>query len=83
MVAHFTMRTYGVNQVLGFVEGIWLHRQIRFFFGKDLFYFIRAQHVLNYHLISEAWFSVSLVKSGITDIPEYFCISAAQHELRA
>ena len=41
MVAHFTMRTYGVNHVLG----IWLHRksrQIRFFLGKDLFYLIRA-----------------------------------------
>ena len=39
MVAHFTMRTYGVNQEFRFAEGIWLHRksrQIRFFFGKDL-----------------------------------------------
>ena len=35
MVAHFTMRTHGVNQAFRFVEGIWLHRkshQIRFFF---------------------------------------------------
>ena len=34
MVAHFTMRTYGVNPEFGFDEGIWLHRQsgqIRFF----------------------------------------------------
>ena len=34
MVAHFTMRTYGVYQLFRFVEGIWLHRksrQIRFF----------------------------------------------------
>ena len=23
MVAHYTMRTYGVNQVFRFVEGIW------------------------------------------------------------
>ena len=40
MVAHFTMRTYGVNQEFRFDEGIWLHRksgQIRFFFGKYLF----------------------------------------------
>ena len=40
MVAHFTMRTYGVNQKFRFDEGIWLHRksgQIRFFFGKQLF----------------------------------------------
>ena len=40
MVAHFTIRTYGVNQVFRFVEGIGLHRkshQIRIFFiGKDL-----------------------------------------------
>ena len=37
MVAHFTMRTYGVNQAFQFVEGIWLHRKsrhIRFFFRK-------------------------------------------------
>ena len=27
MVAHFTMRTYGVNQVIRSVEGIWLHRK--------------------------------------------------------
>ena len=26
-------------------------RQIRFFFRKDLFYFIRAQHILSYHFI--------------------------------
>ena len=35
MVAHFTMRIYGVNQEFRFDEGIWLHRksgQIRFFF---------------------------------------------------
>ena len=37
MVAHFTMRTYGLNHEFRFVEGIWLHRkgrQIRFFFRK-------------------------------------------------
>ena len=54
MVAHFTIRTYGVNQEFRFGEGIWLHRksrQIGFFFGKDLFYIIRAEHVLSYHLI--------------------------------
>jgi len=27
MVAHFTMRTYGVNQAFQFIEGIWLHRK--------------------------------------------------------
>ena len=27
MVAHFTMRTHGVNQAFRFVEGIWLHRK--------------------------------------------------------
>ena len=38
MVAHFTMRIYGVNQVFRFVEGIWLlrnSRQIQFFFGMN------------------------------------------------
>ena len=59
MVVKDTVRTYGVNQVFRFVEGIWLHRmirQIRFFFlGKGLFYFIRVQHVLRYHLIKVAW----------------------------
>ena len=29
MVAHFTMRTDGVNQASRFVEGIWLHRKSR------------------------------------------------------
>ena len=29
MVAHFTLRTYVVNQKFRFVEGIWLHRQSR------------------------------------------------------
>ena len=46
MVSQNTVRTYGVNEVVRFVEGIWLHRlscQILFFFiRKDLFYFIRA-----------------------------------------
>ena len=38
--AHFTLRTYGVNQVFRFVEGTWLHRkslQILFFFEKTYF----------------------------------------------
>ena len=29
MVAHFSMRTYGVNQEFLFVEGIWLHQKNR------------------------------------------------------
>ena len=49
MVAHFTMRTHGVNQAFRFVEGIWLHRKsrrIRFFFfsEKDLVFIFPAQH---------------------------------------
>ena len=59
MVAHFTMHTQGVNQAFRFVESIWLRRksrQIRFFFlGNDLFYFIRAQHVMSYHLDKVPW----------------------------
>ena len=55
MVAHFTVRTYWVNQAFRFVEGIWLHRksrQIRFFFSeKDLFYIIHAQREMSNHLI--------------------------------
>ena len=34
MVAHFTMRIYGVNQVFRFVEGIRLHRKSRIFFSE-------------------------------------------------
>ena len=63
MVAHFTMRTYVVNQEFRFVKGIWLHqtsRQIRFYSGKDLFYILRAQHVLSYHLIQVPWSTFSI-----------------------
>ena len=55
MVAHFTMRTHGVNQAFRFVEGIWLHRkchQIRFFFSeKGIVYIICAQREMSNHLI--------------------------------
>ena len=40
MVAHFTLRTYGVHQAFRFVEGIWLHRKSRqseIFSGKIYF----------------------------------------------
>ena len=39
MVAHYSMRTYGVNQEFRFDKGIWLHRksgQIRFFFLRKI-----------------------------------------------
>ena len=39
MVAHFTMRTYGVNEEFRFVESIWLHRksrQSRFFSERPI-----------------------------------------------
>ena len=55
MAAQNTVRTYGVHQV--FAEVIWSHRksrQVRFIFAKDLFYFIRSQHVLAY-LIKVPW----------------------------
>ena len=48
------MRTHGVNQALRFVEGILVSSKESsnpLFFGKDLFYIIRAQHVLSYHLL--------------------------------
>ena len=47
MVAHFIMRTYGVNQAIRFVEDIWLHvnsRQIRFFFSEKTYF---ASYVRN------------------------------------
>ena len=54
MVAQLTMRVYGVNKEFRFDEDIWLHRksgEIQFFFGKYLFYVMRAQRVLsNYAL---------------------------------
>ena len=57
MVAHFTMRTYGVNQEIRFDEGIWLHRksgQIRFFFSENTFFYImRAQRVLSNHFVQK------------------------------
>ena len=43
MVAHFTMRTYEVNQAFRFVEGIWLHRTRRQISEEDHVYLIRAQ----------------------------------------
>ena len=49
----FTMPTYGVNQEFRVVEGIWLHRESRQIFEKDLFYIRLAQHVLSYHLYSD------------------------------
>ena len=54
MVAHFTMRTHGVNQLFRFVEGIWLHRksrQILLFSEKELVFIIRAQREMSNHLI--------------------------------
>ena len=54
MVAHFTMRTHGVNQAIRFFEGIWFQRKsrnIRFCFSeKDLDFIIRAQREMSNHL---------------------------------
>ena len=55
MVAHFTMRTHGVNQAFRFVECIWLHRKSPFFSEKDLVYIIRAQREMSNHLIKKPW----------------------------
>ena len=51
MVAQNTVHAIGVNQVFRFVEGIegYIERVVKS--GKDLFYFIPAQHVISYHLI--------------------------------
>ena len=43
MVAHFTMRAYGVNQVFRFVKSSWLHRMSPIFFRKRPFYLICAE----------------------------------------
>ena len=55
MVAHLTVRTYGVIQAFRFVKGIWLHRKshhIRFFLSeKDLVYITRAQREMSNRLI--------------------------------
>ena len=54
IVAHFTMRTHGLNQAFRCVEGIWLHRksrQIRKYFRKRLILHHTSEHVLSYHLI--------------------------------
>ena len=54
MVGQNTMRTYGVNQVFRFVEGIWLYRKVvksDFFSDKDLVFIILAQREMSNHLI--------------------------------
>ena len=66
MVAHFTMRAYGVNQAFRFVEGIWLHRksrQIRFYVGKSHIF----HHVLSYHIISVPWIISRDINQSIKD----------------
>ena len=69
MVAHFTMRTHGVNQAFRFVEGIWLHReshQMRFFHRKKtFFYIIRAQHEMSNHLIQKPCLSLLILNRGV------------------
>ena len=52
MVAHFTMRTHGVNQAFRFVEGIRLHRkshQIRFFFLSSYVRNVNNEQPYNCH----------------------------------
>ena len=54
MVAHFTMRTKGEIRHFDLLKAFgYIERVVKsdFFFGKGLFYFIRAHHVLSYHLI--------------------------------
>ena len=75
MVAHFPMRTHGVNQIFRFVEGIWLHRksrQIRFFFSeKDLVFIIRAQREMSNHLILKPWEFVTF--KAFKHLLHFFC----------
>ena len=55
MIAHFTMRTHGVNQAFRFVEGIGYIESVinsDFIFSeKDLVFIIRAQREMSNHLI--------------------------------
>ena len=60
MVAQNTVRTYGINQVFRFIEGIWFHqngRQIRIFSEKT--YFTSCTMVqyknLTHHLAKIIW----------------------------
>ena len=58
MVTQNSLRTYGVNQGVPVVKGITSKKAsnpIFFSFVKDLFYFIRAQHVLNYSQYSSIY----------------------------
>ena len=43
------MRSLGVNQAFRFDEGILLHRRT----GDILFFFMRAQHDLSFHLLDD------------------------------
>ena len=51
MVAHFSMRTYGVYQAFQLLKAFG-YIVVRSSSEKDLFFIIRAQHVLSYHLIT-------------------------------
>ena len=55
MGTHFSMRTYGVNQVFRVVQGnLVTLKELsnpKKKKGKDQFHIIRAQHVLSYHRI--------------------------------
>ena len=49
IVVHLTLRSYGVNQTIRFVEGIWLHRksrQIRLFFSEQGYFTSYVRNIL-------------------------------------
>ena len=50
LVTHFTIRTYGANRAIRFVEGIWLHRksrQIRFFRKRPILHHTNSKLILD------------------------------------
>ena len=54
MVAHFTMRTHGVNQTLDLLKAFgYIERVVKsdFFSEKDHIFIIRAQREMSNHLI--------------------------------
>ena len=51
MVAHFIMRTCGVNQAFWFVEGIWLQRKSRNMFRATILYKYHGAEVDPHYLL--------------------------------
>ena len=81
MVAHFTMRTNGVNQAFRFVEGIWLHwksHKLRLFFRKKTLFtsYVRNVKWATIYYKNHGFFAVSnfcLLLTGCISVFLYNC----------